>query len=146
MDGTITNSVYEKVIYINQHPFIFNDTIDNNINFGHGEIDQKFLKENNLNLDEIILGQRRSNMISNDSISGGQAQLIEIARAINAKKEFLIFDESFNSIDVKSRELILESLFNNSNLCLIFITHRLTDFNLFDHVYELKEGSLICLK
>lgn len=141
-----TNSLFEFVVYINQHPFIFKDTLSNNINFENGNIDQKLLKKYNLDLDETIFKQRKSDIISNNSVSGGQAQLIEIARAISANKKFLIFDESFNSIDTKSRELILDVLLHSQNLCLIFITHRLNDFSLFDYVYELKDGSLSCLK
>lgn len=63
----------------------------------------KFISESKNGIDEII--ENKGN-----NISGGEYQKIVIARELLRDRDVILLDESFNSIDVKSKNKILEYL------------------------------------
>lgn len=112
--------------YCPQSPIIFNDSIKNNISMGK-RINEDKLKEyigylkfmedkedNNLN---IFLE-------NSNSLSQGQAQKLNIIRALITEKPILLFDEPTASLDNKSKKLFLE-LINKlkKNKIILIISH-----------------------
>ena len=86
---------------------------------------------------DTIVGERGT------KISGGQIQRIGIARAIYHESEILIFDESTNALDLKSENKIIEEIKAlKESKTIIVISHKLSNLNICDKVYELKEGRL----
>lgn len=119
-----------KISLVNQEPFLFYDTIKNNItlynsNFSLSEI-QDALKfsdsydfieslENKL---ETIIGERGT------QISGGQRQRILLARAFLRKPDLMILDESINSLDQESQIKIMRNIRELSkNVTIVLISH-----------------------
>ena len=138
-----------KISYIQQSVYIFDSNIFTNISLEKDEdkINKDLIKQilNQLNMfdfldknDAISLGELGS------KISGGQAQRIGIARALYRKSEILIFDESFNSLDQKNYEQIL-NLINKlkKNKTIIIISHNNNDFLPCEKVYEIKNYKII---
>lgn len=75
-----------------------------------------------------------------ESISGGQAQRLAIARTYFFNRKIIIFDESTSSLDNKTENAILEKLSNRKDITFIHITHKIHD-KYYDKVYNLtKEG------
>ena len=75
-----------------------------------------------------------------ESISGGQAQRLAIARTYFFNREIIIFDESTSSLDNITENAILEKLTNRKDITFIHITHKIHD-KYYDKVYNLtKEG------
>ena len=75
-----------------------------------------------------------------ESISGGQAQRLAIARTYFFNREIIIFDESTSSLDNITENAILEKLTNRKDITFIHITHKVHD-KYYDKVYNLaKEG------
>ena len=138
-----------KISYIQQSIYIFDSNIFTNISLEKDEdkINKDLIEQilNQLNMfdfldknDAISLGELGS------KISGGQAQRIGIARALYRKSEILIFDESFNSLDQKNYEQIL-NLINKlkKNKTIIIISHNNNDFLPCEKVYEIKNYKII---
>ena len=143
-----SQSWLEKISYIQQSVYIFDSSIFTNISLEKEieKIDKNLVNKilNKLNMiefnndDKISLGELGS------KISGGQAQRIGIARALDRESEILIFDESFNSLDQKNHKIILD-LINKlkKNKTIIIISHNNKDFLPCDKIYEIKNKKII---
>jgi ATP-binding cassette, subfamily C, bacteriocin exporter len=78
------------------------------------------------------------------NLSGGQRQLIGLARALVAKPQLLILDEATASLDRHAEKFVLGLLKQlKSEMGIIFITHRLhTLRSICDRIYLLENGVL----
>jgi ABC-type multidrug transport system fused ATPase/permease subunit len=76
------------------------------------------------------------------SLSGGQKQIIALARALYSKPELIIFDEATSAMDRTSEHFVLNLLMRLKNdIGIIFITHRLNILRSFcDKIYILQNG------
>jgi len=143
-------SLHQKIAYVTQRIYIFNDTIAQNVAYGQ-EFDEKkviealekayaleFIKnlENGIN---TMLTENGNNL------SGGQRQRIALARAIYKEPDILILDEATSALDNKSEALIqkaLEAL--KPNMMTLTVAHRLSTIENSDAILVFKEGKIIC--
>ena len=73
-------------------------------------------------------------------LSGGQRQKLLIARALYHKKDLIILDETTNSLDLESENIILKNLNDiKKNKMILIVSHKKQSFNLCDKVYEFKK-------
>jgi len=138
MDGRDIKSIDPKALKEQmgvalQEPFLWNDTVENNIKYGN----EKATREEIINIGRIIgmeefirdLPLGYATMIGENAckISEGQKQRIAIARALIKNPAILILDEAMSSMDSESEEKILVSLkeFRN-NMTIIAVSHRLS--------------------
>lgn len=79
------------------------------------------------------------------NLSGGQRQLIGLARALVVKPQLLILDEATASLDRHTEKFVLELLQQlKSEMGIIFITHRLhTLRSICDRIYLLENGVFV---
>lgn len=69
--------------------------------------------------------------ISSDTISGGQLQLLSIARALVRNPDLLVMDEASNNLDIVMKQRIYEILKKSSKgKCVILITHDIESLRL----------------
>lgn len=114
-----------------QTPYIFSDTIKNNIDcFENKKLDEirnickiceldKEIENFSSSYNEL-LGERGINL------SGGQKQRINIARLLIQNKKILIFDDVLSKLDNNTKNKIVENLNKNYPFNInIFITHDL---------------------
>lgn len=142
-------SFINKVGYIRQEHFIFNDSIRNNIILDKPYDKDRFIKVLKQSaLDEWIGSLEEKSdyqLIDNGSnISGGQRQRINIARELYQDKEMLIFDEPSSSLDDQTSSKIYETI-KNLDKTVIVISHRHLDFlsENFDQIIDLsRKGGL----
>lgn len=141
----IDSSSYVEVCkYIHQEPYVFNDTIENNIRMGR-DYEDIFKILDFLKLSDFIKKRGLSAIISNkESISGGQKQRIVLSRALYSKPQILILDEPTANIHFDASYEIIKSIVSIEELTLIVITHEQSKefLDLFDIIIPIK-GSVL---
>ena len=76
-------------------------------------------------------------------LSGGEAQKICIARALNKSAGLFIFDEPSSALDPVSECRLNKMLFEITNKTIIFISHRLSMSIMSDNILLLNNGELV---
>ena len=137
LEGINKYSIYKNIEYMNADNFIFYSTIDNNISMFDDEINKN--KVNNI-LENLNL-ENRSEELTENGVSLGQKQRINLARVLYMDKPIIILDEATSNLDKNNRERI-ENMFLNLNKTIIFITHYYDEefIKNFDEVLLLKRG------
>jgi HlyD family secretion protein len=152
--STILNKVWtKKISYIQQNIFLLNDSIEENIisrssnqekidssrlSYVIEILDLKKIFNNVPNFLDIIVGQ------DGIKLSGGQKQIISIARAIYKNSEVIIFDEANSALDADHNYRLKKLLLNlKGHKIIIFVTHENSFFEeCFDNVYRLQAGEI----
>ncbi|KAL5321036.1 hypothetical protein ACEPPN_011846 [Leptodophora sp. 'Broadleaf-Isolate-01'] len=144
---------------VQQEPFLFNDTIYKNVEYGligtEWEFDSPRTKRvlvkqacKEAFADEFIirLPQGYETPVGDAGIklSGGQRQRIAIARSIVKQPKILILDEATSAIDVHGEKIVQAALDKVSkNRTTITIAHRLSTIMKADNIVVLKKGQVI---
>ena len=136
--------------FVPQDPFLFSDTISNNIKFGNEKATNKeiinaakkaVVHQNILDFKDgynTILGERGV------TLSGGQKQRVSIARAIIKNPQILIFDDCLSAVDTETEERILTNLEQVSkNKTTFIISHRVSSAKKADQIIILDKGEII---
>ena len=141
-------SYYKKVAMIPQMPFLFSDTIYNNLclydQYSEEEVKRavelagltEFIKDQQDGLNTALSESGRN-------LSGGQAQRIAIARALLRKCDVMLVDEATASLDAATTSEVIENLLA-LDCAVILITHDIFGdyMKKFDMVYYLEEGQI----
>ena len=142
------NSFREKIGVIPQDITIFNGHVIDNILLGDTNIEEllKFLNDFGFMYFFKQLPQALNTILREEGInlSGGQKQLIGLARAFYKQPELLILDESTSAMDRQTENFCLQLLKNNKSKAIIFfISHRLNTLKEFaDEIYILENQSI----
>lgn len=135
---------------VSQHCILFNDTVANNIAFGHEHYPrQKIIEAARLaNADEFIsqLPQGYDTPIGDRgmTLSGGQRQRLSIARAILKNPPILIFDEATSALDAESEKAVQQALENlKQGRTTITIAHRLATIKNADEIIVMDKGHIV---
>jgi len=147
-DANLTD-LRNQIGFVPQDPFLFSDTIENNIKFGKEDATSEEIiraAKNAVIHDNIsefknkyttILGERGV------TLSGGQKQRVSIARAIIKNPEILIFDDCLSAVDTETEEQILSNLENISREKTTFIiSHRVSSAKNADKIIILESGEI----
>ncbi|GEM_PF-952749 len=78
------------------------------------------------------------------SLSGGQEQLLAVARIFLQQRPFIIFDEGMNQMDIEKETAVMSLLKKEAERAgVLFITHRITTARKADYIYMLDEGLVV---
>tara|TARA_B100001750_G_scaffold237352_1_gene242338 strand:- start:275 stop:2044 length:1770 start_codon:yes stop_codon:yes gene_type:complete len=135
--------------FVPQKIFFLEDSIRENIFFGN----KSELTDNNL-LEKIIRELKFDSIIkknktldsdlsdSNQTVSGGQKQVIGIARALYRGGDILVLDEATSAMDAKLEKSIFKAITNFSFSNLVCITHSTNMLKEFDTIYVFNNGKV----
>lgn len=143
------NSLLANISYVSQHPYIFDDTIANNITECDHEADQVKLK-NVLEsaaatfIYEYPAGLQTKVGQSGRQLSGGEAQRVVLARALYKRSPFLFLDEPTNALDSISEEIIIDAISSLRGIrTVIMVAHRLSTIKKADKIIVLDSGRIV---
>lgn len=152
-DATISiEEMTERSALISQMPFLFDDTLYDNLIYGNSkppgisEIHQA-LRSVGI-YDEVMAFDKALDTrirVIGSNISGGQKQRLVIARTLLRGKSILLLDEITSAVDVASEKEILThliSLCRQQGWILVSITHRLHTVEFFDSVWFVESGEI----
>lgn len=147
-DYTI-KSIRDKISYVSQTPFLFSDTIKNNVNFGNENLTDDEIKYY-LKLAKADYVQKLEDGIytiigeNGISLSGGEKQRLSLARAIAKKPELLILDDITSALDYESELEVTKNINNLEYECTkIIIAQKIISVKNADKIFVLKHGSII---
>lgn len=136
--------------YVPQNPFLFSESIADNIRFGKELADEEEIiaaaKDAAVHTNisgfskgyETLLGERGV------TLSGGQIQRISIARALIKQPDILLLDDCLSAVDADTEEEILKSLHRlNKNRTTCIVSHRISSVVHADKIIVLDEGKII---
>ena len=141
------SSLRSNIGFVPQDPFLFSDTLKNNIKFGNQNatdlevIDaakKAVVHENIINFKkgyDTILGERGI------TLSGGQKQRVSIARAFIKKPQILLLDDCLSAVDTETEEQILNNIeLVTKNKTTIIVSHRISSAKNADSIVVLNDG------
>ena len=78
-----------------------------------------------------------------ESLSQGERQLLNIARAACANPPVLILDEATSSLDVLTEKKIVNNLMAMTNKTIVFVAHRLSIAQRTDRIIVMDQGKIV---
>jgi len=139
-----------KMALVMQDPFLFSETIRDNITLGKRDISetalQQILERSNCKTFIDKLPASLDTVLSEGgmSISSGERQLISIARAFARDPDLIILDEATSYIDSETEHKIQGALFNlMANRTSIIVAHRLSTARGADKIIVLNRGRIV---
>lgn len=141
--------IAKYIVMVPQTVSLFNDTIRNNLLLANpfASDEQLWQVLHEVSLDKHI--QKMSDgldaMVSEfgSNLSGGQKQMMGIARALLTDAEYIIFDEATSAVDPESEKIIWDCINKLSKKrTLIIISHRLSAIRNADQIIVLRAGAV----
>ncbi|MDA1215911.1 MAG: ABC transporter ATP-binding protein [Chloroflexi bacterium] len=146
----VRTSMAKQMGMVPQEPFLFSDTVSENIRYSHTEASAEEVEEAAKAVGahefimglkdgyDTVLGERGGNL------SIGQRQLISFARALVADPRILVLDEATASIDTHTEQIIQGAL---QRLLIgrtaFVIAHRLSTIRNADKIVVMQQGQIV---
>jgi len=141
------NTLRTSIGFVPQDPFLFSDSLKNNIKFGNNKATESevidaakkaVVHDNIINFKkgyDTILGERGI------TLSGGQKQRVSIARAFIKKPQILLLDDCLSAVDTETEEQILNNIeLVTKNKTTIIVSHRISSAKNADTIIVLNDG------
>ncbi len=143
----------DQIGFVPQEPFLFSDTISQNILFHSDQTDS--------NSAQLVTNAARAAVIDNEindfpngyetvlgergiTLSGGQKQRVAIARAIVADPKIIILDDATSAVDTETEHLINLQLKDElQKRTAIVISHRISAVKDSDNIIYLEKGAIV---
>ncbi len=141
------NSLRSSIGFVPQDPFLFSDSLRNNIKFGKNKAsDEEVIEASKMavvhdnitnfkNGYDTVLGERGI------TLSGGQKQRISIARAFIKNPQILLLDDCLSAVDTETEEQILNNIeLVTKGKTTIIVSHRISSAKNADIIVVLNNG------
>lgn len=135
--------IRRQIAYVPQEPYLFNESIKENIRIGKPEAsDEEIMEAAKLAHAHDFIEQLENGYDTyagerGNRLSGGQRQRIAIARAILKAAPVLLLDEATSALDNESEQLVNDALKSMKNQkTIVMIAHRPSTIALADKVHS----------
>lgn len=142
---------YDAIALVPQIIVTYNDSLFENIRLGNDSIREEdiefMVRKFGLGrlIDDPFLGMHK--MIMPGQLSGGELQILGIARALIRKPDVLIIDEITNNLDIVAKESVFSILRHIRKECtLISITHDHSSIDEADRVFVFRKDGITEVK
>jgi len=149
LEKITTTSYYSRMTFLQQDPFLFRDTILNNITFGDA-IDEDQINHalQQANVTELVnsFPEGIHHMIAEvgKNLSGGQQQRLCLARTFIGDTDLLLLDEPTSALDENNEKVLVQNLaayLEKQNCIFATITHRKEILNICNKAVFFKDGT-----
>ncbi|MBP3501948.1 MAG: ABC transporter ATP-binding protein [Clostridia bacterium] len=142
-------SLRKSIGYVSQTPFLFSDTIANNVSFGKEDLSREEI------IDYLKLAKADYVFdLSNDidtiigengvSLSGGEKQRLSLARALSKKPSILILDDITSALDFETELEVTNNINNLKYECTkIIIAQKILSVKNADIIFVMNHGEII---
>lgn len=145
-----TRYLRDHVAVVSQHPALFDMTVAENIAYGHGSVEQEDViraaKAAHVHDFILSLPKGYETMLGENAslISGGQAQRLQIARALVRSREILILDECTSALDPTNQAAVLETILSvKEGKTTLIVTHKLAIMERCDYLLVMADGVVV---
>ena len=136
---------------ITQDPFLFSDTVIENIQFGSAGREDPLPLEQALHqsdmLDEVQLFPEQEHTLVGEKgilLSGGQKQRLSLARGLYTPCKLMILDNVLSAVDNETERFLVDQIFNNSRTAsTLIVSHRATVLEKVDTILVLDDGRIV---
>ena len=119
---------------ITQDPFLFSDTVLENIQFGSvGREDplplEQALHQSDMLAEVQLFPERENTLVGEKGIllSGGQKQRLSLARGLYTPCKLMVLDNVLSAVDNETERFLLDQIFNNArSASTLIVSHRAT--------------------
>lgn len=129
---------------------MFDMSVAENIAYGHEAADLSAVRAaaRAAHIDEFVeslpLGYETKLGDNASFISGGQAQRLQMARALFQRRELLILDECTSALDPTNQKLVLETILRiKEGRTTVIITHKLAVMERCDRLLVMADGEVV---
>ena len=148
--STDVHHLREHVAVVSQQPNLFDGSIRENIAYGATSISDVDVERaaRAANVHEFVLGLPQgydTTVGENGSLlSGGQAQRVQIARALARPSTVLVLDECTSALDGANQAAVLETLQHAKvGRTTVMITHQVPVMKMCDRIVVLRDGVVV---
>lgn len=141
------SDIYRKIGVCFQDPWIFAGTIRENIALGHEEISDSDILQALKLAGGDALGSELSTVLDGictdrgSNLSGGQKQIIALARSFVFNAEFLLLDEPTSSMDASMEAQVIKNIREAAaEKTVVLVTHKPNLLNSCDRIIVLEAG------
>lgn len=144
------NSFPGRVGFVPQKPGVVQGTLRDNIVLGSIELDEARLAEviGRVLLEDLVAERGEGSMAGLgkqlDSLSGGQAQRLSLARALYLDPDLLVLDEATSALDVLTESQVMRNVFSQDRArTTVVVAHRLSTVAKADVVFLVDGGKIV---
>ncbi|KAG8730774.1 hypothetical protein FRC12_020081, partial [Ceratobasidium sp. 428] len=148
--GADVRYLREHIAVVSQHPALFDATVTENIMFGSTrttfEEVQRAAKAARMH-DWVMTQERGYDTMLGEGaalISGGQAQRLQIARALVRQANIMIMDEATSALDPANQDAIMDTVMAiKQDRITLVVTHKLAVMQRCDRILVVQDGVIV---
>lgn len=139
---SFTHNVGEQIAEVFQNASLYPFTVEENVTLFDNEKKGRATAQAQLLHSQQFWEDHKDRRISSQfgdqgsNLSGGQAQLVFILRALTLGTKWIIFDEPTKGLDSSMEKIFFDFIKNDKEHTLILVTHSQIDTSIFDQIID----------
>ena len=136
---------------ITQEPFLFSDTVSENVRFGAADQAEALSLEQALHQGDMLaeveqFPEQEQTLVGEKGIllSGGQKQRLSLTRGLYTPCKLLVLDNVLSAVDNETERFLLDQIFNHARAAAtLIVSHRASVLEQVDTILVMAEGKIV---